>query len=776
MVYLFVMNSELSKERWAADNSTDECVQCAAKFNIVTRRHHCRICGQIFCNKCTTNKVAVQTGLVRACHKCFIEYQNQISFLQMKNECEQFAEIEIACTELPGKANNPIVGVYEWERDQSNRIYRGQTEPVQSSNPKFVRKMLVKLDGIDDSLHNLEFSVYDFDTPGAKSDFLGLAIVTVTQLMSKSRHDLILQSDKNKAINNAKSHIILQVKRHSQVSEKPDKKSERKLQIENLRRQWKSTPHMFSPKGKESTRPTIRFKLGKTENIDTAPMAYDGNTSFIIKNLNISTKCIEIVNTTPTIEDLTGWTLVDQEHPDKYLRFPNISVEARGKIIVLVRNTKDTTKSDDIDVVWNESSLFATTTNTIELVDPVGIVRSFRPIGHQPPKSIIASKDSHIHVHPASSVSTQNSSIKEKLPSPIDHLKSPPHGVFKINMENNKCIVTNSSPDSQNPLAWTLQIKEKPKYYFRIPSMNDIAPQHSFNLWIIGTGQSKPSSDGIDLYWEQSGFGGQVTLQLLDPVGIIRSFTMAKLSGSMVGSSDHSQSKPEEEKVQRKEKGPIQIVPSIFGLFSASPGNQSFEVMNRSGSTASMDGWTLRIEHGGAKTQFFIYVVSILAHQKITINVSKSVLFSNKPTAWLLFDPLGNAASRLDQNGERQPIELQQEDAKHEVVDNDAECDSFFSITECANNLIHVCNKGEQPSGLVGWKLRIKSNPQNLFTFPDIGKINVDETVTVKIGATNQGGVNPKQEIPWLYTQQIVKDAVELLDSNDEIQAMRRFR
>ena len=45
---------------WAANDSTICCLRCSQKFGPVLRRHHCRWCGQIFCDGCSRARV---TGL-----------------------------------------------------------------------------------------------------------------------------------------------------------------------------------------------------------------------------------------------------------------------------------------------------------------------------------------------------------------------------------------------------------------------------------------------------------------------------------------------------------------------------------------------------------------------------------------------------------------------------------------------------------------------------------------------------------------------------------------
>jgi hypothetical protein len=38
--------------RWQPNHVGKRCKMCAAKFGLFTRKHHCRVCGDIFCNPC----------------------------------------------------------------------------------------------------------------------------------------------------------------------------------------------------------------------------------------------------------------------------------------------------------------------------------------------------------------------------------------------------------------------------------------------------------------------------------------------------------------------------------------------------------------------------------------------------------------------------------------------------------------------------------------------------------------------------------------------------
>ena len=52
-----------------------ECSSCKAEFGVVTRKHHCRACGGIFCSKCTSKQAIIpKFGIekeVRVCDACY---------------------------------------------------------------------------------------------------------------------------------------------------------------------------------------------------------------------------------------------------------------------------------------------------------------------------------------------------------------------------------------------------------------------------------------------------------------------------------------------------------------------------------------------------------------------------------------------------------------------------------------------------------------------------------------------------------------------------------
>jgi len=58
---------------WEKDKEVISCKICSKEFNIARRKHHCRNCGGIFCDKCSDNKMELPSSAnkVRVCDNCY---------------------------------------------------------------------------------------------------------------------------------------------------------------------------------------------------------------------------------------------------------------------------------------------------------------------------------------------------------------------------------------------------------------------------------------------------------------------------------------------------------------------------------------------------------------------------------------------------------------------------------------------------------------------------------------------------------------------------------
>ncbi|KAF8393694.1 hypothetical protein HHK36_021941 [Tetracentron sinense] len=79
----------VSRDFWMPDQSCRVCYECDSQFTVFNRRHHCRLCGRVFCAKCTTNSIPAtsderKTGReewekIRVCNYCFKQWEQRIT-------------------------------------------------------------------------------------------------------------------------------------------------------------------------------------------------------------------------------------------------------------------------------------------------------------------------------------------------------------------------------------------------------------------------------------------------------------------------------------------------------------------------------------------------------------------------------------------------------------------------------------------------------------------------------------------------------------------------
>ncbi|XP_017309618.1 hepatocyte growth factor-regulated tyrosine kinase substrate isoform X3 [Ictalurus punctatus] len=86
-----------SDAMFAAERAPDwvdaeECHRCRVQFGVMTRKHHCRACGQIFCGKCSSKYSTIpKFGIekeVRVCEPCFEQLNNHPSLSPPSRKAE----------------------------------------------------------------------------------------------------------------------------------------------------------------------------------------------------------------------------------------------------------------------------------------------------------------------------------------------------------------------------------------------------------------------------------------------------------------------------------------------------------------------------------------------------------------------------------------------------------------------------------------------------------------------------------------------------------------
>ncbi|XP_052093546.1 FYVE and coiled-coil domain-containing protein 1-like isoform X2 [Mytilus californianus] len=67
-----------ARDKWLDEKDITQCMQCRTDFSFTVRKHHCRICGRVFCYQCSDNwmqtahsRLMNQSKKSRACRMCF---------------------------------------------------------------------------------------------------------------------------------------------------------------------------------------------------------------------------------------------------------------------------------------------------------------------------------------------------------------------------------------------------------------------------------------------------------------------------------------------------------------------------------------------------------------------------------------------------------------------------------------------------------------------------------------------------------------------------------
>ncbi|KAL7152320.1 hypothetical protein ABFS83_04G089200 [Erythranthe nasuta] len=88
--------THVSRDFWMPDESCRVCYECDSQFTLFNRRHHCRLCGRIFCGKCTSNWVPAPSTeppnapleeweKIRACNYCFRQWRQGLAAQPVEN-------------------------------------------------------------------------------------------------------------------------------------------------------------------------------------------------------------------------------------------------------------------------------------------------------------------------------------------------------------------------------------------------------------------------------------------------------------------------------------------------------------------------------------------------------------------------------------------------------------------------------------------------------------------------------------------------------------------
>uniref|UniRef100_A0A8C5F549 1-phosphatidylinositol-3-phosphate 5-kinase n=1 Tax=Gadus morhua TaxID=8049 RepID=A0A8C5F549_GADMO len=105
------------KQYWMPDSQCKECYDCNEKFTTFRRRHHCRLCGQIFCSRCCNQEIPGKfmgyTGDLRACTYCrkiALSYAHSADSGSIGEDLSALSDSPCSVSVEPSEPRTPVGG------------------------------------------------------------------------------------------------------------------------------------------------------------------------------------------------------------------------------------------------------------------------------------------------------------------------------------------------------------------------------------------------------------------------------------------------------------------------------------------------------------------------------------------------------------------------------------------------------------------------------------------------------------------------------------------
>ncbi|KAK7913748.1 hypothetical protein WMY93_013959 [Mugilogobius chulae] len=132
------------KQYWMPDSQCKECYDCNEKFTTFRRRHHCRLCGQIFCSRCCNQEIPGKfmgyTGDLRACTYCrklALNYAHSTESGSFGEDLSALSDSCSVCVLEPSEPRTPVGG-----RKASRNIFLEEDSTWQRKTPVGMRKTI----------------------------------------------------------------------------------------------------------------------------------------------------------------------------------------------------------------------------------------------------------------------------------------------------------------------------------------------------------------------------------------------------------------------------------------------------------------------------------------------------------------------------------------------------------------------------------------------------------------------------------------------------------
>ncbi|XP_046903697.1 1-phosphatidylinositol 3-phosphate 5-kinase isoform X5 [Hypomesus transpacificus] len=144
------------KQYWMPDSQCKECYDCNEKFTTFRRRHHCRLCGQIFCSRCCNQEIPGKfmgyTGDLRACTYCrkiAMSYAHSADSGCIGEDLSALSDSPCSVCVEPSEPRTPVGG-----RKASRNIFLEEDLAWQRKTPIGMRKNLIHQESQNSGLNS----------------------------------------------------------------------------------------------------------------------------------------------------------------------------------------------------------------------------------------------------------------------------------------------------------------------------------------------------------------------------------------------------------------------------------------------------------------------------------------------------------------------------------------------------------------------------------------------------------------------------------------------
>lgn len=95
-------------DKWMDNDEADSCLQCSTAFSFTLRKHHCRLCGRIFCHNCSNNwlMTTASSRPTRVCNACAVQH-DRLERAARNPSVSTTISVESEEDDLVGEVNTP---------------------------------------------------------------------------------------------------------------------------------------------------------------------------------------------------------------------------------------------------------------------------------------------------------------------------------------------------------------------------------------------------------------------------------------------------------------------------------------------------------------------------------------------------------------------------------------------------------------------------------------------------------------------------------------------